>query len=312
MSTALTMLLALAVDAVLGWPAPLFARIGHPVTWLGRLIAALDRGLNREGDSAATRRLAGVVAALAVIGLAAGIGAGLAALLPAGWAGLVLGAVLAWPLLAARSLHDHVQAVARPLARGDIAGARAAVGMIVGRDPARLDQAGIARAALESLAENTSDGITAPLFWGALLGLPGIAAYKAINTLDSMIGHRTPRHEAFGWASARIDDLANLIPARLTGLAFALASRRPGTALRVMRADAGHHRSPNAGWPEAALAGALGIRLSGPRIYAGHVANEPWVNETAPDPGPEDIARALRLYRRALVLLALCLALAAL
>ena len=127
-----------------------------------------------------------------------------------------------------------------------------------------------------------------------------------------MIGHRTPRHEAFGWASARIDDLANLIPARLTGLAFALASRRPGTALRVMRADAGHHRSPNAGWPEAALAGALGIRLSGPRIYAGHVANEPWVNETAPDPGPEDIARALRLYRRALVLLALCLALAAL
>ena len=176
MTTALTMLLALALDAVLGWPAPLFRRIGHPVTWLGRLISALDRRLNDEADSAAARRLAGVVAAFVVIGLAAGIGAGLAALLPAGWAGLVLGAVLAWPLLAARSLHDHVQAVARPLARGDIAGARAAVGMIVGRDPARLDQAGIARAALESLAENTSDGITAPLFWGALLGLPGIAA----------------------------------------------------------------------------------------------------------------------------------------
>ena len=312
MSTALTMLLALAIDAVLGWPAPLFRRIGHPVTWLGRLIGALDRRLNREGDSTATRRLAGVVAALAVIGLAAGAGALAAALLPSGWPGIVLGAVLSWPLIAARSMHDHVLAVARPLAQGDVPAAREAVGMIVGRDPSQLDRAGISRAALESLAENTSDGIIAPLFWGAVLGLPGIAAYKAINTLDSMIGHRTPRHEAFGWASARIDDVANLIPARLTGLAFALASRRPGRALRVMWADAGQHRSPNAGWPEAALAGALHIRLSGPRVYAGHVADEPWVNGTAPDPGPDDILRGLRLYRRALLLAALCLGLAAL
>ena len=312
MSTALTMLLALAIDAVLGWPAPLFRRIGHPVTWLGRLIGALDRRLNREGDSTATRRLAGVVAALAVIGLAAGAGALAAALLPSGWPGIVLGAVLSWPLIAARSMHDHVLAVARPLAQGDVPAAREAVGMIVGRDPSQLDRAGISRAALESLAENTSDGIIAPLFWGAVLGLPGIAAYKAINTLDSMIGHRTPRHEAFGWASARIDDVANLIPARLTGLAFALASRRPGRALRVMWADAGQHRSPNAGWPEAALAGALHIRLSGPRVYAGHVADEPWVNGTAPDPGPDDILRGLRLYRRALLLAAWCLGLAAL
>lgn len=312
MNTALTMLLALAIDAVLGWPAPLFRRIGHPVTWLGRLIGTLDRRLNRESDSAAVRRLAGAAAALAVIGISAGAGALAAALLPSGWGGILLGAALAWPLVAARALHDHVRAVARPLARGDIEAARLAVAMIVGRDPSRLDEAGISRAALESLAENTSDGIAAPLFWGALLGLPGIAAYKAVNTLDSMIGHRTPRHEAFGWASARVDDLANLIPARLTGLAFALASRRPVAALRVMRADAGHHRSPNAGWPEAALAGALHIRLSGPRLYAGHVAEEPWVNQTAPDPGPGDIARALRLYRRVLLLVGLCLALAAL
>ena len=312
MTTALIMLLALTIDTLIGWPARLFAAIGHPVTWLGRLIGALDRALNREGDSVTIRRAGGVVAALAVIGLAFGAGTVGAMLLPPGWQGIVLGAVLAWPLVAARSMHDHVLAVARPLAQSELPAARHAVAMIVGRDPARLDAAGVSRAALESLAENTSDGITAPLFWGAVLGLPGIAAYKAINTLDSMIGHRTPRHEAFGWAAARIDDLANLIPARLTGLAFAATCRRPVAALRVMRADAGHHRSPNAGWPEAALAGALHVRLSGPRIYAGRLSNEPWVNEPAPDPGPDDILRGLRLYRRALLLMAACLALAAL
>jgi len=164
--------------------------------------------------------------------------------------------------------------------------------------------AGVARAALESLAENTSDGITAPLFWGVVAGLPGIAAYKAINTLDSMIGHRTPRHEAFGWAAARIDDIANLLPARLTGLIFALVSGRPRAALACMGRDARHHRSPNAGWPEAAMAGALGRRLSGPRIYGERVAEEPWVNGAAPDPGPGDLGRGLALYRRAMWALA--------
>jgi len=175
------------------------------------------------------------------------------------------------------------------------------VSMIVGRDPATLDTPGVARAALESLAENTSDGIIAPLFWGAIFGLPGIAAYKAINTLDSMIGHRTPRHNAFGWASARIDDVVNLAPARLTGVLFALASRRPRTSLVVMWRCAAQHRSPNAGWPEAALAGALNIRLSGPRVYHDHIADEPWLNAAAPDPSPNDIARGLSLYRRAMV-----------
>jgi adenosylcobinamide-phosphate synthase len=183
--------------------------------------------------------------------------------------------------------------------------------MIVGRDPSRLDEAGVARASLESLAENTSDGIVAPVFWGVLLGLPGIAAYKAINTLDSMIGHRTERYEAFGWASARIDDLVNLIPARLTGLLFALTSVRPREALTTMWRDAGHHRSPNAGWPEAALAGALGIRLSGPRIYGDRVADEPWVNEGAPDPTPGDITRGLTSYRFAMLALVLIVALSA-
>ena len=227
-------------------------------------------------------------------------------------AAIALTALLAWPLIAVKSMHDHVRAVALPLVAGDLDGARRAVSMIVGRDPAQLDAAGVARAALESLAENTSDGIVAPLFWGAILGLPGIAAYKAVNTLDSMIGHRTPRFAAFGWASARFDDLANLIPARLTGLLFAACSGRWTQALACVAADAGKHRSPNAGWPEAAMAGGLGVRLSGPRVYADGVAQEPWVNGAAPDPVAGDLDRGLAQYRIAMLLLALVLGTAAL
>jgi adenosylcobinamide-phosphate synthase len=301
------MAVAMVVDAGLGWPAPLYARIGHPVTWIGRLIGALDRRWNHSHHRDITRRILGLAAALVVIAAAVLPCWLIARLLPGGVTGMLITGVLAWPLVATRSMHDHVVAVARPLIAGDLAGARAAVAMIVGRDPARLDAAGVARAALESLAENTSDGIVAPLFWGALLGLPGIAGYKAINTLDSMIGHRSPRHEAFGWASARIDDGVNLIPARLTGLLFALASGRPRAALACMARDASHHRSPNAGWPEASLAGALQIRLSGPRIYGDRVAEEPWVNAEAADPGAEDIRRGLLLYRRAMLLMALML-----
>ena len=298
------MLLALAIDAVVGWPPTLHAWIGHPVTWIGTLIATLDRSFNCEDSSEASRRAAGVCVAISVIALATCVGWACAAMLPGGWPGLILAAILAWPLVAARSMHDHVDAVARPLISGDLPAARQAVAMIVGRDPSQLDAAGIARAATESLAENTSDGIVAPLFWGAIFGLPGIAAYKAINTLDSMIGHRTPRHEAFGWAAARIDDVANLIPARLTGLLFAIVSARPRLALATMWRDAGHHRSPNAGWPEAAMAGALGIRLSGPRIYEGQLSQEPWLNGEASDPTAADLNRALALYRRAMLVLA--------
>ena len=306
------MLLALVIDAGLGWPSAIHARIGHPVTWIGAMISALDRRFNRDTDSEATRRAAGICAAVTVIAVAAGVGWVCALMLPGGWLGLILAGVLAWPLVAARSMHDHVDAVARPLISGDLPTARQAVAMIVGRDPSQLDAAGVARAATESLAENTSDGIVAPLFWGAIFGLPGIAAYKAINTLDSMIGHRTIRHEAFGWAAARIDDVANLIPARLTGLLFAAVSIRPRIALATMWRDARQHRSPNAGWPEAAMAGALGIRLSGPRVYEGQLSQEPWLNAEAPDPTAADLNRALALYRRTMLLLALGLALLAL
>lgn len=307
------MVVAMAVDALLGWPSPLFAWIGHPVTWLGQLIGAIDAGWNRASAPPALRRAAGIAGTLLVIALAVALGWLLQSLLhflfP--WIQIALVGVLAWPLVALRSLHDHVAAVANPLLGGDIASAREAVSRIVGRDPAALDETGIARAAIESLAENASDGIVAPVFWGALFGLPGILGYKAINTLDSMIGHRSERHEAFGWAAARIDDVANFIPARLTGFLFVLLAPKRSQALSCMTRDARRHRSPNAGWPEAAMAGALGVRLSGPRIYHGSTTDEPWLNEGARDPLAADIVEGLTIYRRAMLLLAGVLAILA-
>ncbi|RQP05266.1 MAG: cobalamin biosynthesis protein CobD [Paracoccus sp. BP8] len=297
-------LVALLVDALIGWPEALYRRVSHPVVWIGRLISALDARWNRGGYRIARGALA--------VGVTVGAALLPALLLTRALAPLPLGpvllGVLAWPLVAIRSLHDHVAAVARPLAAGDVPAAKAAVAMIVGRD---LDDrpAPIARAALESLAENTSDGVVAPLFWAAVAGLPGIAAYKAINTLDSMIGHMNPRHALFGRVAARLDDLVNLPASRLTALLFLLAAPPAGgRAAGVIRRDARRHRSPNAGWPEAAMAGALDVRLSGPRRYHGVETPEPWLNENARDPQARDLMAGLRLYRRAMALLGLGLA----
>lgn len=305
---ALAMLIALALDALIGWPKAMFRRIGHPVTWIGAVITRLDARWNQKAQSTARRRGMGVLTVLICLALVGALSWSAQSLLPGGIIGTVLIGILAWPLVAARSLHQHVGAVADPLTRGAEADARRAVAMIVGRDPNQLDKAGIARAAIESLAENTSDGVIAPLFWGAIFGLPGIAVYKAINTMDSMIGYKTPRHLAFGWAAARLDDLVNWIPARGTAMLFAAVSGRTPQAWRVARRDARLHRSPNAGWPEGAMAGGLGIRLSGPRIYATGPTDDPWVHAEGTDPGAPDIRAALRLYTRALGLMAALLA----
>lgn len=297
-------LTALAIDALIGWPDFLYRRISHPVVWIGRLIDALDRRWNRGGH----RILRGGLAVLVVVAAAVLPALALTLLLMPQPFGPVLLGVLAWPLVAARSLYDHVAAVARPLSDGDTAAARQAAAMIVGRDLGDKP-APIARAALESLAENASDGVTAPILWAALLGLPGIAAYKAINTLDSMIGHRSPRHALFGRIAARLDDVVNLPASRLTALLFVLAAPpAKGRAVRVVLRDARHHRSPNAGWPEAAMAGALDVRLSGPRSYHGVETVEPWLNEGARDPKARDLTRGLALYRRAMIMLAMVLA----
>lgn len=305
------MLLALLIDAAIGWPDQLYRRIGHPVGWIGHVIALGEKALNKGKPR--LRRFGGIVLVLVTTGLTGGVALAIASILPEGWIGLLLTALLAWPFVAARSLYTHVADVGAPLTAGDVPGARAAVSKIVGRNPETMDEGAIGRAALESLAENASDGVIAPLFWGAFFGLPGIAVYKAVNTLDSMIGYRSARYEHFGWAAARLDDLVNLIPARLTGALIAAAAvgvRR--TAFRTMLRDAGQHRSPNAGWPEAAMAGALAVRLSGPRVYDGVATDDPWLNPVAADPRPADIARGLVIYGRAVGLFAICLCLAAL
>lgn len=295
--------IALGIEAAAGYPDALYRAIGHPVTWIGRLISALERGLNRGSDR--RRRLAGGLALAVLLGVVGAVavaitaGASLAGALPAL---MVLGLVSA-TLPAQRSLHDHVAAVETGLRTGGLEAGRRAVSMIVGRDPERLDEAAICRAAIESLSENFSDGIVAPSFWIGCLGLPGGALYKAANTADSMIGHRTPRYAAFGWAAARFDDLVNLPASRMAGLLIAGAAGLRGAdargALRAMARDARHHRSPNAGWPEAAMAGALGLTLAGPRIYDGTLVPDAQMGDGRAEARPDDIARALTLYRTA-------------
>lgn len=315
---------ALLIEAAIGYPGWLLRTIGHPVIWIGGLIGALDRRLNDErlNDESlgeAQRRRRGFLALALLIGIpllcAAALHFAALALLPALAAWLLL-ALLAASLPAQRSLDRHVAAVAEGLER-DLEAGRGAVSHIVGRDVQALDEAGVARAAIESLAENFSDGVVAPAVWMGIGGLPGGVFYKAVNTADSMIGHRTPRHQAFGFAAARLDDLVNLPASRLSaGLILAAACLTPGAsprgAWRALRRDARHHRSPNAGWPEAAMAGALGLALAGPRRYKGVLVEDRYMGEGGRrEVTAADIRAALRLYRRAAALLILLTALLA-
>jgi adenosylcobinamide-phosphate synthase len=286
-------LAALVVEALAGYPDRLHRRVPHPVVGLGALIDAGERRLNRPDRSPARRRVGGIATLAGTVGVA--VAAGLAASRLPG-PGPVLAATLG---LAQKSLYDHVEAVARALEADDLPAARAAVGRIVGRDTAVLDASGVAAAAIESLAESFNDGVVAPAFWLAIGGLPGLYAYKAVNTADSLIGHREPRWKDFGWAAARTDDVMNLAPARLAG---ALVAAAGGGGWRVMLRDARHHASPNAGWPEAAMAGALGVRLGGPVAYDGVMTKRPSFGE-GPAPVVSDLRRALTLYVRACGLL---------
>jgi adenosylcobinamide-phosphate synthase len=298
---------ALAFDALIGDPDWLWRRLPHPVVLIGSLIGFLDRALNQETQSPAHRKLAGVAVVILLLAIAAVIGLLIEELLRQIAFGNFMVALAASTLIAQRSLYQHVSRVKTAFADDGLTGARRAVSMIVGRDPERLDEAGVCRAAIESCAENFSDGVVAPVFWLALLGLPGLIAYKAINTADSMIGHRTARYEQFGWAAARLDDLVNLIPARLSGVLLAavapVAKGAIATAFKVMQRDAAQHRSPNAGWPESAMAGTLGLALAGPRRYAEHSVDDPFLNAAArKDATTGDIGRALDLLMAACLL----------
>lgn len=301
--------LSLVIERLIGYPDWLFKRIGHPVTWIGSLIALLDRKWNREDDSFSRRKAMGVAALAIFLGATVFLSWFVQSILLLLPVGLLLAALLGASLPAQKSLEQHVAAVATALEREGLEGGRKAVSMIVGRDPEKLDEAAVCRAAIESLAENFSDGVVAPAVWLGFLGLPGGAGYKAINTADSMIGHRSPRHEAFGWAAARLDDLVNLPASRLTGLLFVIAAffvkgASPRQAVAAIFRDARHHRSPNAGWPEAALAGALGFALAGPRSYGGQMIEARFMGEGGRrDLTAADIRRALKLARIADALL---------
>jgi adenosylcobinamide-phosphate synthase len=302
--------LALLIEAVAGYPQALVARIGHPVTWIGALIERAEAVWNEGHLSFARARLRGILALatvlLVTLSAALLIDHALALLLPA-VAALAVEALLASTLLAGRSLDDHVTEVAEALESRGLKGGREAVARIVGRDPETLDEAGVSRAAIESLAENFSDGVVAPLFWLIVGGLPGCALYKAVNTADSMIGHKSERYLAFGWAAAKLDDLVNLPASRLSALWLVAAARfMPGAdwrraALSALT-DAPRHRSPNAGWPEAAMAGALGLALAGPRSYGGKRVDDAWMGDGRREATAADIHRALRLYRIAYIL----------
>jgi adenosylcobinamide-phosphate synthase len=295
-------LLALSIEGAFGYPHTLLRRIGHPVIWIGALIDWLDRRLNREGEDVERRRRKGTIALVVLLTIVIAVTAFVASVAGSGFAGLIVLAILAASLPAQRSLASHIRAVANAL-DVSLVGGREAVAHAV----AALDEAGVARAAIESLAENFSDGIVAPMFWTALFGLPGGAAYKAVNTADSMIGHRTPRHEAFGSAAARLDDIVNMPASRIAaGLIIAAAyvtrGADPDAARKAVIRDAGKHASPNAGWPEAAIAGALGLQLGGRRLYDGVMVEDAFMGNGRRGANATDIRRALSLYRRALLL----------
>lgn len=311
----LILALALALDRIVGDPPWLWRRVRHPVVAIGYAIDWLDQRLN-VGDRFEDYRRRGIVALGILVVTAGVIGVALNLAIATTAAGWIIEVVLVSVLLAQKSLVDHVAAVARELVTAGVHAGRQAVSEIVGRDVHVLDGPGVARAAIESGAENFSDAVVAPAFWYLLFGLPGLLIYRAVNTADSMIGHRTPRYLAFGWAAARFDDLLNLIPARLSALLIvataALAGCDARAAFGAARRDASKHKSPNAGWPEAALAGALGLALGGPRQYGSEGVDGAWLNPTGrPDASPNDIRAAVRLIDGAWALLLMIVALIA-
>lgn len=295
-----TAFVALIFEYLFGYPKFLQSLIGHPVQWMGALIGWFDNTRNGENRSASERRMAGIVMLVVLCGVTYMLALTLAALLhtiPYGW---LIEGIIASVFLAQRQLSRAVRDVTIGLGES-LAQGREAVSHIVGRDTKNLDEAEVSRAAIETLAENASDGVIAPLFWLLLFGLPGIAVYKAINTADSMVGHLNARYSDFGWASAKLDDIVNWIPARLTAMLIALgAFFLPGAsgtdAWNTARHDGPKHKSPNAGWPEAAMAGALAFGLGGARKYDGKVVDLSEMGAGNRDLGPADIRRALSLF----------------
>ncbi len=308
--------LVLLIDGLIGDPRWFYKRIPHPVALIGTLISRFESTFNQPSYSDVSRFILGAFTSVSVIAAATIAGMVLSLIGDQFPGGFLVVALISSSLVACRGLYDAVRLVQTELTCSLDTG-RVAVSQIVGRDPESLDEAGVARAAIESLAENFSDGTVAPVFWFLLFGLPGLLFYKAINTLDSMIGHHNDRYEYFGKFAARLDDVVNFIPARITGLLIVgVAFVVPGTsgvhAFKALLCDARHHKSVNAGWQEAAMAGALDVSLAGPRLYKGTLVEDVWMNEGGRrDAGPSDIQRALMLYAVTAIALFLLLGLLA-
>lgn len=296
------MIIAVIIDAIWGDPKRLYQRITHPIVWIGKLIEHLDLRLNHPLASSSIQKRKGFYALALTIALPSTIGLLIQHILfryfPKPIATL-FSALIASIFIAGRSLSEHVQAVQIELEKNNMETARIAVGHIVGRKTATLDESGVSRAAIESLAENFSDGVTAPIFWGCIGGLPGIIAYKAINTADSMIGHTTKRHKYFGYASAKLDDYINLPASRLSALWITLATKKhPISFMKSVASEAKKHNSPNAGWPEAAMALCMNIQLAGPRQYQETLMNTPWIGQGRSGLNHKDIKSALSIFQK--------------
>ena len=301
------LLLALIIDRVIGDPDWLWSRIPHPVVIFGNLIEQLDETLNAAEHNSPSARKRGFITVSIVVLLTLISGVIFHVFLRALPFGYVVEAILAALLIAQKSLLDHLRAVSRAISDNGLDAGRTAVSKIVGRETADMDEAEISRAAIESAAENFSDGVVAPAFWYLLFGLPGLFVYKAVNTADSMIGHKTERYIQFGYAAARLDDLTNFIPSRISGLLIAASAPILGgkvkNSLSVMQSDAPGHVSPNAGWPEAAMAGALDVALGGPRRYNDKVVEGIWINSNGNRrPKRFDIDRSVKLLDAAWLL----------
>ena len=311
--TACRLLAAMLFDAVIGDPRWFYRIVPHPTVVMGRVLSFCDGRFNRPSFGATGRRVAAAVSTVAIVVSFGVLGALISVGLSHWQSGFWVEALLVSVLIAQNSLYRHVADVTGALARDGVEAGRSAVAHIVGRDPESLDGHGVARSAVESLAENFGDGVVAPVLWGLILGLPGIVAYKALNTADSMIGHLDHRYREFGWAAARLDDVANWVPARVAGFLLAVSGIQRGAgrtrdALEVMWRDGGTHRSVNAGYPEAAMAGTLGLRLAGPRRYQGVVTDDPWLGDGSIEATAADIRRGLRVYVGACLLSAVLIA----
>lgn len=297
------LLIGIFFEICLGWPNIFLKNFSHPVIWIGNLIKLLDNNLNKKEFSHKVKKILGIFTLLIVIFITLFFFKIITIVLQYYFFEEFFYVVIIWSLMCTRSLYSHIIQIFNDLKRNDIIKARYSLSQIVGRDTKKLKKKAIIRASLESLSESTSDGIIAPIFWYFLFGMYGLIIFKIINTLDSMIGYKSKKYLAYGYASAKVDDILNILPSRLTGLIFVSLSFKPFETFKTMISNASKSTSPNAGWPESAFAGALSVRLGGPKTYHGILNNDKWLNGECSDPTINDLREGIKLYIKSVILI---------